>query len=284
MKKLLTAFLLLLAGSYLSFQLIFSVPESPLLLIHQSDSEWQQAGQCHKAVPVRGVDHQGRLDVLVWNIYKENRSGWQQALEDLSHNADLVLLQESSLKKEFTDWLDKQGWIAAHASAFDAFEVSAGVLNLSRIPAQKVCSYTQMEPWLHLPKSALFSLYPLSDGRSLAVINVHSVNFTLGIEAYSEQLQTLRELVQGHAGPLLVAGDFNSWSSSRIERLEEETQRLGLKEARFAPDNRKEVLTGYKLDHLFYRGLELIKAEAPVSDASDHNPLVVSFALAKHTR
>lgn len=282
MKKLFSAFLLLLAGSYLAFLVIFTVPESPSLLIHQPGSEWQQTGQCHKAVPARGVDHQGRLNVLVWNIYKENRSGWQLVLEDLGQNAELVLLQESSLKKEFTDWLGKQGWIAAHASAFEAFDVSAGVLNLSRIPAQKVCSYTHMEPWLRLPKSALFSLYPLSDGRSLAVINVHSVNFTLGIEAYSEQLQTLRGLVQGHAGPLLVAGDFNSWSRSRSERLQEDMRRLGLKKARFAPDNRKEVLTGYKLDHLFYRGLALIKTEAPVTDASDHNPLVVSFTLTEH--
>ncbi|PWI34454.1 endonuclease/exonuclease/phosphatase family protein [Vibrio albus] len=281
MKKLIVAFLFLLSGSYIAFQVVFDVPESPLLMIRQPHGVWQKTGQCYQSSPVKGIDNQGTLQALVWNIYKENRPGWQQELNHLSDSASLVLLQESSLKDEFTGWLDKKNWVSTHVSAFDALNVSAGVINLSRTLPQAVCAYTQMEPWLRLPKSALFSLYPLSDGRSLAVINVHAVNFTLGIDEYSEQLQTLRELALEHTGPVLVAGDFNSWSSSRTEQLREDMGRLGLKEVHFEPDHRTEVLTGYKLDHLFFRGMELIKAEAPMTSASDHNPLVVSFRLAE---
>lgn len=54
---------------------------------------------------------------------------------------------------------------------------------------------------------------------------------------------------------------------------------IGLQEVAFDPDHRTTFITGLPLDHVFYRGLVLKKAEAPKSDASDHNPLLVSFQL-----
>ncbi len=280
MKKLFSVFLLLFTGLSFSFLLIFDIPESPFLMVTTLHHRWQATGgQCYSQTFSPVLDNHGTLRVLVWNIYKENRSGWQETLERLSRNAQLLLLQEGSLNEEFSAWIEDNHWLAAHTSAFNAFGVSAGVLNLSRTAPQQVCAYTQTEPWLRLPKSALYARYPLSDGQTLAVINIHAVNFTLGVKEYSEQLEALREAVSGHSGPLIVAGDFNSWSSKRMKVLQQHMQQLGLDEVRFHPDNRKEVLSSYKLDHLFFRGLTLIKAEAPVTDASDHNPMSVHFAI-----
>ncbi len=65
--------------------------------------------------------------------------------------------------------------------------------------------------------------------------------------------------------------------------IKQEISGLGLKEAEFSPDHRTEFLTGLVLDHVFYRGLTLEKAEAPSSGASDHNPLLVEFSLPEYT-
>ena len=281
MRKLFIAFLVfLLSGPYLAFQLIFDVPVTPLLMM-QHKGEWHQSTQCHQSTPSNALDHDGELNLLVWNIYKENRPQWQQELELMSKATQLVLLQEGSLKEEFTDWLKAQPWEVNHVKAFDALDVSAGVINLSRITPQKVCAFTELEPWLRLPKSALYALYPLSNGQMLAVVNIHAVNFTFGVQEYSEQIRALKQAVSSHNGPLVVAGDFNSWSSDRMTTLVDEMNSLGLQPAVFQPDNRTEVITGYRLDHVFFRGLELKNAKAPVTDASDHNPLLVGFRISE---
>ena len=279
MRKLISAFFLfLISGSYIAFQTIFDIPDTPLLMSLQH-GVWQQTHQCYKSHGPRILDRDGELNLLVWNIYKQNRSGWQRALEGLSKDAQLVLLQEGSLKAPFTGWLTQSGWKSSHVQAFKAFNVSAGVINLSGSEPIKACAYTQLEPWLRLPKSALYALYPLSNGQTLAVINIHAVNFTFGVEEYREQLKALKEAVLAHEGPIVIAGDFNSWSGYRMTALLDELKQLGVQKVDFNPDNRTVVMTGYRLDHLFFRGLELIDAKAPVTDASDHNPLQVSFNI-----
>lgn len=52
-----------------------------------------------------------------------------------------------------------------------------------------------------------------------------------------------------------------------------------MKEVEFTPDQRLRFMTGLPLDHVFYKGLTLEQAQAPESDASDHNPMLVSFRL-----
>ncbi|MDW1872991.1 endonuclease/exonuclease/phosphatase family protein, partial [Vibrio sp. Vb0598] len=143
----------------------------------------------------------------------------------------------------------------------------------------KACAYTSKEPWLRLPKSALYSQYRLSNGESLAVINVHAINFTVGTEEYTSQLSALETLLKQHSGPIVFAGDFNSWSEYRITAMKQALREANLREVQFSPDHRTQFITGLPLDHVFYRGLTLKNAKAPQSDASDHNPLLVSFTL-----
>lgn len=80
---------------------------------------------------------------------------------------------------------------------------------------------------------------------------------------------------------MILGGDFNTWSDSRSQALRKAMSNAGLIEVSFDPDNRSRFMDGEVLDHIYYRGLELKKAEAPTSDASDHNPLFASFALIK---
>lgn len=266
-------------AAYFSFSQVFTLSDEPLLttIDHQTISSPQL--HCFHSDSETSLDVDGQLDLLVWNIYKQNRSQWQQALTLLSQNKQLLLLQEASMTQDMKRWILNSGWYGNQANAFKAFDTPAGVLNLSKDTPLLACAYMTTEPWLRLPKSAIYARYPLSNGQTLAVVNVHAVNFTLGVKAYREQLHQLEMALSQHQGPIVIAGDFNSWSEKRLSALKKALLPLNLEEVRYAPDERKRFITGYPLDHVFFRGLTLKSAEAPINDASDHNPLVVRFQV-----
>nr|WP_217275061.1 endonuclease/exonuclease/phosphatase family protein [Vibrio coralliilyticus] len=261
------------------FQLIFSLPKQPQLLTISPSGE-DISLRCTHASNVESIDNNGDINLLVWNIYKQNRGNWSQELTKYSSEKQLVLLQEASMTPELKEWMKQQLWFGNQVDAFKAFERSAGVLNLSKSLPKLACAYTELEPWLRLPKSAIYATYPLSDGQVLSVVNIHAVNFTYGTDEYQRQLGTLVDELSKHQGPIIVAGDFNSWSADRMAVMKSALEKLGVREVSYHPDHRTQFITGLPLDHVFYRGLTLIKAEAPESDASDHNPLEVTFSLA----
>ncbi|MBV1840132.1 endonuclease/exonuclease/phosphatase family protein [Photobacterium ganghwense] len=224
------------------------------------------------------LDQQGEFSVSVWNIYKQQKENWREALAQFSAHSQLVLLQEASLTPGLKDYLDDTEWKVRMANAFKFLNTPAGVMNLSSVNAKTTCAYLAMEPWLRLPKSALLSEFVLSDGQTLAVVNLHGVNFALGLEEYKEQFNTLKKVLDKHIGPIILAGDFNTWRQARVEVVEHFAQSLGLKDVVLERDRRIKVF-GKPLDHLYYRGVRLVNAEAPVTDASDHNLIIARFRL-----
>ena len=260
------------------YSLVFDLPVSPTLSIIDG-KKIEKHVFCYENDASQPIDHNGKINVLVWNIYKQNRDNWQQALQRYAANTQLVLLQESSLTPDLENWISKEEKFAIQVDAFKAFKVPAGVLSLSSSSPVFACAYTEKEPWIRLPKSGLFSLYKLSNGQTLAVVNLHAINFTYGTKEYHGQIKTLVSRLLDHSGPVLVGGDFNSWSAGRLKVLKSNLHHIGVEEATFNPDNRKQFINGLPLDHLFYRGLTLNQAESPVTTASDHNPLIASFSL-----
>ena len=281
MKKrylLLLSLLSCLAIVFSGYKLVFNIPEHPQLITVGENSVGQPL-VCYQDDNALPLDKQGQLSLLVWNIYKQNREGWSEELSRLSSDAQLLLLQEASLNTGLKQWLSEQGWEGNQVNAFKVMGESAGVINLARTTPNLACGYTEMEPWLRLPKSGIYARYPLSNGQVLAVVNLHAVNFTYGTNEYQLQLQALANELSQHTGPIIVAGDFNSWSEERMTVMKQVLTSLGLNEVVFSPDNRVRFISGLPLDHVFYRGLKLEKAKAPESDASDHNPLLLSFSL-----
>ncbi len=229
--------------------------------------------------PMPVLDQQGQINLLVWNIHKQTEENWQQELQHLSQGRQLILLQEASISAEFKQWLSQQAWGANYVNAFKVFDVSAGVLNLASVMPNFACAYIEQEPWLQLPKSGLYARYDLSNGQQLAVINIHAVNFTLGTKDFLRQIEALKQAVTEHQGPLIVAGDFNTWSQARTEKLASLMAELQLQQVAFEQDKRKVFVNGLPLDHIFYRGLQLHAAQAVETQASDHNPMLVNFSL-----
>ncbi|EJG0647770.1 TPA: endonuclease/exonuclease/phosphatase family protein [Vibrio parahaemolyticus] len=277
-KRFVLSLAFLVMAAVVSFQVIFTVPEHPQI-ITQTGSEITEDIRCIEFSGAKALDDNGELNLLVWNIYKQNRANWQSELELFSAGKQLLLLQEASMTDSFKQWLVDGSWVSNQVSAFKALGSGAGVISIAQKQPIKACAYTSKEPWLRLPKSALYSQYRLSNGESLAVINVHAINFTVGTEEYTSQLSALETLLKQHSGPIVFAGDFNSWSEYRITAMKQALREANLREVQFSPDHRTQFITGLPLDHVFYRGLTLKNAKAPQSDASDHNPLLVAFTL-----
>ncbi|HDY8156426.1 TPA: endonuclease/exonuclease/phosphatase family protein [Vibrio vulnificus] len=270
--------LALVLGGIFAFHTVFHIPEQPEMTTI-SDGSFNQQLHCYESSTRASIDQEGRLNLLVWNIYKQNRANWQSVLTQMSAGAQLILLQEASLEDGLKRWIASGGWSGEQVNAFKAFDKAAGVLTLGWRKPRLACGYTQLEPWIRLPKSGLYSEYPLSDGQMLIVVNLHAVNFTWGVQEYQQQVNDLIAALKEHPGPAIVAGDFNTWSEKRLQAVTERLENAGLIEVVFSPDQRTRFITGLPLDHVFYKGLVLQKAEAPQTDASDHNPLLVSFTL-----
>lgn len=224
------------------------------------------------------LDNNGELDVVVWNVYKQNRPSVFADLTHMEKNNRLMLLQEVSFESHMQHYIKTHKLNANMVSAFKIFDVPAGVMTLSRSPAIESCDFLATEPWLRLPKSALLSHFSLSNGEKLIAINLHSINFTWRLTAFNAQLETLVKELKDHKGPIIVGGDFNTWRGARLSQVKALAKKLGLKEAQYHPDNRKRVM-GHHLDHLYYRGLDLISAKSLHSESSDHNPIEASFKI-----
>jgi endonuclease/exonuclease/phosphatase (EEP) superfamily protein YafD len=82
----------------------------------------------------------------------------------------------------------------------------------------------------------------------------------------------------GHTGPIVLAGDFNDWSQRRNDILSLVGQRLDLIPVQLTGDARSRYW-GRPVDHIYYRGLEVVQAQAVKVTSSDHNPLLVRFRL-----
>lgn len=267
----------------ISFHFIFTIPNQPQLISidkQRSQLDWY----CHQSEPATAaIDINGKLNVLVWNIHKQADTDWQEALEHFSDGKQLILLQEASLTEQFKQWLNQQSWGASYVNAFKVFGTSSGVVNLAAQLPNKACAYTSVEPWIQLPKSALYARYSLSNGQNLVVINLHAINFTVGTTDFKLQVEQLKQAVAKHQGPLIIAGDFNTWSEARLKELRHIMQVLSMKEAKFSPDHRRLFINDLAFDHIFYRDLNLKSAISPLTTASDHNPMVAHFELMKES-
>jgi len=220
---------------------------------------------------------EGILRVLVWNIFKQQRADWQSVLKGFGHQAQLVLLQEAQTTPELVQFATSNYLAADQVPALALPPHPSGVMTLAAAYPVYCCPLREREPLLRLAKSALVTVYPLPDGQQLMVVNIHAVNFSLGVDVYSKQLGPIGELIMHHRGPVIMAGDFNAWSRKRIGALYQFAEDFALQEVNFEADHRRKTF-GRPLDFVFYRQLAVVEASVLVTQASDHNPLLVGFS------
>ncbi|MEM6809633.1 MAG: endonuclease/exonuclease/phosphatase family protein [Pseudomonadota bacterium] len=230
---------------------------------------WAEAPEAHDAA----LDPD-RIALVNWNIKKGSRSDWRDQLDALTAGADLVTLQEAPLAN--TGWRDLESDLYhAFAPGWMSRRTPTGVMTLSDAAHLVQCNMQAREPWLRSPKATLATEYALTDrAATLLVVNVHVVNFSLGLAAFDRQLEQVRTVVAQHEGPVILTGDFNTWRRARLDRVRALVDAHDLEAVPFRNDVRKRVL-GNPLDHVYVRGLDVIDATAIDTRASDHNPMRV---------
>lgn len=234
----------------------------------------------HKLVQNTGLNTDN-ISVLNWNVYKGSSNNWNDDFKLLSQDRDILIMQEARLDETFHQILDDQGFHWDLTSAFRYRNSQVGVMTASKVRPIDLCSIHTKEPFIRLPKTLLVSLYPLAGSSEvLLVANLHGINFTFGIKSYQQQINHLQEVLQQHDGPMIVAGDFNSWSDDRMHIIEQLEQELSLEALKYQNHNRTRIF-GKAIDHIFYRGLTATDITTPQVTSSDHNPIIVTFRINK---
>jgi endonuclease/exonuclease/phosphatase (EEP) superfamily protein YafD len=229
--------------------------------------------------PTRLTLNSNQFSLLNWNIYKGQRSNWESEFSELIAAQDILVLQEASLHPSLLGRLhDHAHW--QMNTGFIYRQAATGVMTASSVEPVSSCGLRNAEPWIKLPKTILVNRYRLSDSDQLLLVaNVHGINFTAGTEAYARQLTDLVEVVAWHDGPVIIAGDFNSWNEPRNRIVREMVKSLSLQSLSYRNHNRTSAF-GHVLDHVFYRGLFPLTVSTIDVTSSDHNPIRVTFRLA----
>lgn len=237
---------------------------------------------------VRGEAAQDSLSVpgrvLVWNIYKGNRSGFSDEMQALAEGCGLLLLQEYHANEQVHRVMDEP---ASHAFCIatsflyrsDASATGVTTGCVAPVLSSECFITSNTEPVTRTPKAALACTYSLTGtDETLLVVNVHAIN-VVGLRAFQNQLEQFRDVLQAHAGPILFAGDFNTNTESKQAFLREFATEFELQEMTFADDSRTtSPLLGLPIDYVFTRGLATSQHRVVgSSDASDH--MALSFQI-----
>lgn len=229
--------------------------------------------------PGEPLSTEERIRITVWNIYKQQRAEWLSVLKNYGKDAHLVLLQEAQTTPELVQFATANYLAADQVPAFVLPQHPSGVMTLSAAHPVYCCPLREREPILRLAKSALVTVYPLPDTRLLMVVNIHAVNFSLGVDVYSKQLLPIGDQIAHHSGPVIMAGDFNARSRRRMNALYRFAREMSLRRAFYRRSAPSGVWSPARF--CFYRGLNVSEASVLVTRASDHNPLLVEFSPGK---
>ena len=219
--------------------------------------------------------------VLCWNVYKQNTKHlrFQPFLQKLTQEKeiDFLLLQEANFRDDKHFTLKNFAFDAAANLEFRG--EFYGVLSASRVESKNAQAYLSegRESLIGPHKSLLLSTYPFEDGSTLLILNIHAINFREN-KRYYRELERFLELMKHHEGPMIIAGDFNSWNKKRIQKLHEIREELDLSRVPFKQVDKVKSFMGNHLDFIFYRGVELLNFSVHREhEISDHHPLFARF-------
>lgn len=204
--------------------------------------------------------------------------GWHNDLQRFAKDLDLVLLQEAVLtdamkypSASHIYWSFSRGYVTD--------DYTSGVMTISRQPPQLVCSLMVIEPWLRTPKLTSITRYYMGESkRPVLIVNLHAINFSLGVEEFNRQLEAVIATLSLHTGSIILSGDFNTWRAKRYEKVSQLIDRLGLQAVTFSDDQRSRIF-GRVVDFVFIRGFQVLESTVKVVATSDHNPILVRLAF-----
>nr|WP_295903207.1 endonuclease/exonuclease/phosphatase family protein [uncultured Bdellovibrio sp.] len=220
------------------------------------------------------------FDIFVWNVYKGQKAHiFENDFRRLGEGKDFILLQEAILDqrmpKLWKENFSSYEWHLAQSFHYKKDLTSTGVAIGSKLRPEAVDfirAKTREFFWL-TPKLTLFNEYDFAGTKALFVCT-HVLNFvTLG--AFTNSLYEIAEKISEFKGPIVLAGDFNTWNFKRYMIMKSIFRDLNLEHLDLDDDGR--VL---KLDHVFVRGFDVVKARVHHTVvSSDHFPLEIRLKL-----
>ncbi len=222
------------------------------------------------------------LRLTIWNIFKG--SGGEHFYNDfrlLSFQSDILMIQEALLSRRSLHDLSPKGFYGVHGASYErADRLRDGVMTLSRMepdrpPLRILCKYP--EPVLKTPKVALVTIYRLGPQRPhLMVVNLHAT-LIRSIKRAQEELDHIIEQLPEHPGPIIFAGDFNTFTPRYFQAISQRLESLGLRYVPIPEDPRGSL---DHLDQLFIRGLDVTDVHIDVRiQSSDHFPIRATIRL-----
>lgn len=224
------------------------------------------------------------IRVVVWNMYKGQNESWTKDFKFLAHNSDILMLQEMYLDEKMKDAFEgdvDHEYHTATSFIYRKGNIRTGVATAGKVaPTSFFYQASKVrEPGINTPKMALFAMYPIAGSeKDLLTINIHAINFVT-TRGLARQIKDIEEVMRKHDGPLIFAGDFNTWSKGKLRFIRLMASRHNLNEVKFKNDTRM-VTFGQKLDYVFYRGLTL-SSEKVWGEllGADHKALDVVFKI-----
>ena len=224
------------------------------------------------------------INIIVWNILKSKRKNWIEDFLYISKNKDILILQEGLLNERYQSFY-------THEMFEYQFDMAVSFLYLKKSPtgtmigskvkpiSTTIIRTLYREPIVKTPKTSIYSIYDI-EGKSkkLLVVSIHGLNFKKNIYL-KKQIRAIFDNISHHNGPIIFAGDFNTWNKDRTIFLKSIMKENKFEEAIFDRDQRMKVF-GYPLDYVFLKDIYIKKAEVLSSiKSSDHAPLSLELYL-----
>lgn len=217
-----------------------------------------------------------RIRLAVWNLCKGAGGRlFEHEYRMVCYRSDLILTQEALLSEKGLLTFCEPGFEAIHAASYKRRDgIRDGVMTVARVSSTPsiqriVCKYP--EPVFKTPKVALVTFYRMRGRQdSLMVVNLHAT-LIRRVRSALEEIEHLIKSLPQHDGPVILAGDFNTFTPGYLAVIAGSLRKIGLEYVPIPGDPRPPAGA---LDQVFVRGLavERIFVDTTIKN-SDHFPL-----------
>lgn len=208
---------------------------------------------------------------VTYNIFKAHFPFVRQNIGRFCAHHDFVALQEwvSTLHVREDEYITS---CTTFRIPFRNVETGTATISRHKPLTSSTIQSRNRELGVTTHKSMVITSYSLYDGEVLHIANIHSLNFvTNGV--WKKQIDDCVEHLPTH-GPLIFAGDFNTWNPARFDYLEKKLQEHHL---RYANYDHSIIM---RLDHIFTRGIEVLETSEDINmHTSDHYPVIMRFRV-----
>ena len=214
----------------------------------------------HWTGPATAVS-EGPIRLLLWNVQKMSDPRWARDFLQISSDRNVWMLQEVMSNSEAAiSQTIPFFWMAA-----SFIYLNSGLMTGVGLGADEPLSWVQasrspdVEPVLLTPKMSVSA-----QKGSVLLMSLHAINFREARTLRNQLAEWDATLIQ-HRGPVVIGGDFNTWSRAREKVFTRWAKKHSLSYLYSAAES---------IDQVLWRGCKLIASrKLHHITSSDHSPI-----------